>query len=84
MLKTLEETQRENYEVTEYLRAELLQKTEKIAELEAQLVKTHEDHEIETKKLENLAAVREAKLLTEATSKHKALQSQIDELNSTL
>ena len=39
LLKQLEETQRENYEVTEYLRAELLLKTEKVADLEADMTK---------------------------------------------
>ena len=39
LLKQLEDTQRENYEVTEYLRSELLQKTERIAEMEAEMAK---------------------------------------------
>ena len=38
-MKQLEDTQRENYEVTEYLRSELLQKTERIAEMEAEMAK---------------------------------------------
>lgn len=39
LVKTLEETQRDNYEVTEHLRKELLSKTEKIAEQQATLAK---------------------------------------------
>lgn len=39
LLRQLDETQRENYEVTEYLRQELLLKTEKIAELDAEIAK---------------------------------------------
>lgn len=35
LVKQLEETQRDNYEVTEHLRKELLLKTEKIAQLNA-------------------------------------------------
>lgn len=39
LLRQLDETQRENYEVTEYLRQELLLKTEKIAELDDEIAK---------------------------------------------
>ncbi len=39
LLKQLEDTQRENYEVTEFLRQELLQKTEKIVQMEQEMVK---------------------------------------------
>lgn len=37
LLKQLDDTQRENYEVTEYLREELLSKTGRIAQLEAEV-----------------------------------------------
>jgi hypothetical protein len=39
LARALEDTQQENYEVTEHLRLELLEKTQKIGELQAQLAK---------------------------------------------
>ncbi len=39
LVKTLEDTQKDNYEVTEHLRTELLAKTQQIADLQALAVK---------------------------------------------
>ncbi|GAX85577.1 hypothetical protein CEUSTIGMA_g12992.t1 [Chlamydomonas eustigma] len=84
LLKQLEDTQRENYEVTEFLRQELLQKTEKIAEMDAEIKRMAENKEEELRKLEELAAARETKLLTEAATRHRDMQARIDELYATL
>jgi hypothetical protein len=43
-----------------------------------------EDKEDELKKLEEMAAVRETKLLTEAATRHRDMQARIDELNAML
>ena len=43
-----------------------------------------EDKEAELKNLEAMAAARETRLLTEAASKHRDLQVQLDELKATL
>eukprot|EP00197_Chlamydomonas_leiostraca_P014815 CAMPEP_0202874320 /NCGR_PEP_ID=MMETSP1391-20130828/25171_1 /ASSEMBLY_ACC=CAM_ASM_000867 /TAXON_ID=1034604 /ORGANISM="Chlamydomonas leiostraca, Strain SAG 11-49" /LENGTH=436 /DNA_ID=CAMNT_0049555731 /DNA_START=78 /DNA_END=1384 /DNA_ORIENTATION=+ len=84
LVKTLEETQRDNYEVTEHLRKELLAKTEKIGELQAEIAKLNEDHADEVKRLEGQAAAREAKAAQEAEARARQLQAQIDQLTASL
>jgi len=84
LIKQLEDTQKENYEVTEHLRHELLIKTDRIAELEGEVAKIKSDHEEDLKKMEDLAAAREAKMLAESAARAKELQAHIDSLQATL
>ncbi|KAL6746692.1 flagellar/basal body protein [Haematococcus lacustris] len=84
LTKHLEETQKDNYEVTEHLRTELLQRTQQIADLKAQSLKDKEAHEEELRQLEQLAGQREARLAAEAAERAQALQEQVEGLKATL
>ncbi|KAJ9511712.1 hypothetical protein QJQ45_018016, partial [Haematococcus lacustris] len=84
LTKHLEETQKDNYEVTEHLRTELLQRTQQIADLKAQSLKDKEAHEEELRQLEQLAGQREARLAAEAAERAQALLEQVEGLKATL
>lgn len=70
--------------VTEHLRRELLEKTQQIAQLQQTIAHDTEEHAADLRRLEDLAASREAMLATDAAAHAAGLQAQIDKLNAVL
>ncbi|KAG2441078.1 hypothetical protein HXX76_003931 [Chlamydomonas incerta] len=84
LLKQLEDTQRENYQVTEHLRRELLAKTEAIAALESDLVKLAADKDAEIAAQREAADKDKARIRAEGEAKARELQGVIDNLQADL
>ncbi|KXZ47560.1 hypothetical protein GPECTOR_34g719 [Gonium pectorale] len=84
LLKQLEDTQRENYQVTEHLRRELLARTEKIASLEADLVKLGQDKDAEIAAAKEAADKEKARIRAEGEARARELQATIDSLQAEL
>eukprot|EP00798_Chlamydomonas_sp_ICE-L_P001671 gene1671-33065_t len=84
LIQQLEDTQRENYEVTEHLRRELLLKMEHIAELESEVIKMKDDKEAELERFEALAATREAEQRIRSEAKEADLTAQLEALTAKL
>ncbi|GLI63274.1 hypothetical protein VaNZ11_006179 [Volvox africanus] len=84
LLKQLEDTQRENYQVTEHLRRELLTKTEKIAALEADLIKLAQDKDAEIAAYKEASDKEKAKIRSDGEARARELQATIDSLQAEL
>mmetsp|Transcript_7946 Transcript_7946/g.21214 ORF Transcript_7946/g.21214 Transcript_7946/m.21214 type:complete len:473 (+) Transcript_7946:53-1471(+) len=84
LLEQLEFTQRENYEVTEHLREELLHKSQQVADLQTQIQREREQHAAELARQEESAAARQATIVEEANAAAAAAAAQIQALTAQL
>uniref|UniRef100_A0A7S0VHW6 Uncharacterized protein n=1 Tax=Polytomella parva TaxID=51329 RepID=A0A7S0VHW6_9CHLO len=84
LLKQLEETQRENYQVTEHLREELLKKTEEVTALETDIVKLAHEKNDEIARTESTLKEEIRHITDDAAAKHRALQEQVTALQTQL
>ncbi|MEW5297752.1 MAG: hypothetical protein WDW36_000936 [Sanguina aurantia] len=84
LLRQLEDTQRENYEVTEHLRRELMAKAERIAMLEVELDTLGSLQEQEMSAAAAAAAAEQARLVADATARQQALQARVTDLEAEL
>ncbi|KAG2495413.1 hypothetical protein HYH03_006360 [Edaphochlamys debaryana] len=84
LLKQLEDNQRENYQVTEHLRRELLAKTEHIASLEGDLIKLAQDKDAEISALRDASERDKARIRGEGEARARELQAIIDALQADL
>ncbi|GLC47469.1 hypothetical protein PLESTB_000133900 [Pleodorina starrii] len=84
LLKQLEDTQRENYQVTEHLRQQLLAKTEKIAALEGDLVKLAADKDAEMAAYREASDKEKARIRGDGEARARELQATIDALQADL
>eukprot|EP00884_Botryococcus_braunii_P020899 jgi/Botrbrau1/7493/Bobra.0095s0029.1 len=79
-----EASQRESFEVTEYLRGEILAKDERIAELQVQLNEAQQREDDKTEELKKQHAEQEAATRQEAGAQNARLRKELAEATSQL
>ncbi|GMH39630.1 hypothetical protein BSKO_07528 [Bryopsis sp. KO-2023] len=84
LLQDRENTERENYEVTEYLRKELLAKTERLVGVDNQIQEIRDGYEMEIASVRQSADENAQTLLEEASSCEQKLEGKIADLEGQL